>query len=163
MQALWRSAEDALDYAIANEEEAASTYGEFSRQAPNEELKVLFERFAADETRHRDRLMSLKKGKTLKFSAKAMSDLSRQVAPGAATGKVTTVQAAYEFAVKAERDANRLYSILCEMATTQEIRRVFKALAEDEERHRVQIDGQLKKLKSEQGILTKLFNRTKKG
>ena len=62
-----------------------------------------------------------------------------------------------------ERDANTLYTALAETAPEPNIKQAFQLLAEDEQRHRDHIEADLKKLKSQTGVLGRIFHFSKKG
>ena len=120
-------------------------------------MKSLFAGFAADETRHAAKLLSMRKGKPQPLAATQLASLPRPRLPRSAEDAELTVEAAYRLAIRAEKNAVELYSTLGQMSPDPEIQDTFKSLAADEQGHMAKLVSDLDKHRSSAGFLTKLF------
>jgi rubrerythrin len=157
MRQLWKSVEDVLDYAIAEEQKAMATYRAFAGQSLSAEMKGLFAGFAADEARHAGRLLSMKKDKPQPLTAAQLALLPRARLPRSADGGELTVEAAYQFAIRAEKNAAELYTMLGQMSPDPAIQNAFESLAADEQGHGAKLVADLEKRRASAGFLTKPF------
>lgn len=157
MISIWKSVDDALDYAIASEEEAMEMYGTLAGQAPSEAMRHLFARFAEEELKHRNRLRRMKKDGVVKLTGNALIDLSRQLSPKTPSAREMTMLAAYRLAINAEKNAVSFYAALARMSSDAELGRLFEELAEEERRHEAAIEAELKKSQEPDTLLKKIF------
>ena len=163
MRQLWKSVEEVLDYAIAEEQKAIVTYRAFASQSVSAEMKRLFAGFAVDETRHAGKLLSMKRDKSASLAVTAVASLPRPRLPRSADGEELTVGAAYKFAIKAEKNAADLYTMLGQMSLDPEIQDAFRSLAADEQGHGAKLVADLEKRRASAGFLTKLFRFVTQG
>ena len=112
---LWKNTEDVLDYASQNEADSAARYGEMAEQASTEELGDLFRRLAVQEKRHQLKLMKMKEAKELSLVESQISELELELQPDKSKVANMTREDAWAFALKAENDAETLYTMLSEM------------------------------------------------
>mgnify|MGYP003573717711 CR=1 FL=1 len=137
----WNEVDEVLDFAIANEEEAARFYYDLSSRAENKWMRKVFEDYAKEEMRHKDKLMSVKKGKILLGSSKKVLDLkmSDYLVDVEATGDLD-YQDAIILAMKKEKAAFRLYHDLSEAAEDEQVRELFAGLAQEEAKHKLRFE-----------------------
>ncbi|MBW2459047.1 MAG: rubrerythrin, partial [Deltaproteobacteria bacterium] len=71
----WKNADEILDFAIKNEEEAAELYTGLAARAEKPWMKTIFEGFAKEEQKHKAKLEGVKKKHQLKLAEKQIIDL----------------------------------------------------------------------------------------
>ncbi len=157
MKQLWQSADEVLDYAIGEEKKAVVTYSAFAKQSVSEEMRTLFEGFAREEARHAGRLMAMKTDKPRPLSAPDLAAIPRPRLPRSADGEELTVEAAYQLAIQAEKNAADLYTALGRMSAEPAIQDAFTSLATEEQAHGAKLAADLEKRRASAGFLTKLF------
>ncbi len=137
----WKNADEILDFAIKNEEEAAELYTGLAARAEKPWMKTVFEGFAKEEQGHKAKLEGVKKGHQLKLADKQIVDLKIgdyliDVEPS----PDLDYQDALIIAMKAEKAAFKLYSDIANQATDPAIRELFHALAQEEAKHKLRFE-----------------------
>lgn len=135
------SIDEVLDYAISREEEAAELYTSLAAKVDRPGMRETLLELAAEEGRHKARLLKVKAGEIPAVSVEKVQDLriTEQLAePTVSTGM--TYQQALVFAMKAEKAAFKLYSDLADSATDQAIAEVFRSLAQEEAKHKLRLE-----------------------
>ncbi|MBM4036612.1 MAG: hypothetical protein FJ291_33165, partial [Planctomycetes bacterium] len=125
--------------------------------------REVFEGFVADETTHMEKLLKARKASSLTVQQGSLSSLPRPRAVRLPADGLADAPAAYRFAIRAEKSAWALYSVLAQMAAEPRIRRTFEFLAAEEMSHRTKLEAGLKALKSSRGFfrgLIRLFRRS---
>jgi len=137
----WKSVDEILDFAIRGEEEAATFYTELSDRVEKDWMKKAFLTFAKEELGHKAKLESIKAGKKLFPSQKAVLDLKigdylveAEVAPQ------MDYQDALIVAMKKEKAAFKLYSDLAQSTDDRDLRNTLLALAHEEANHKLRFE-----------------------
>ena len=137
----WNSIEEALDFAIEREQEAADFYFALVEKLPQKHMKDVLERFAKEELGHKARLTAIKNKKMVHAEPTQVQDLKiGEYLTEMDADKITDYQSALIVAMKREKAAFKLYSDLAAMADTEGIRNVMLRLAEDEARHKLRFE-----------------------
>ncbi len=133
--------EEILDYAISNEEKAASLYYELADKVERPGMRETFLHFAKEEEGHKARLLKIKEGKIPAVQEEKIADLGiTESLQEPKTAPNMTYQEALLFAMKAEKAAFTLYTKLADMTSDTGLERVFKNLAQEEAKHKLRFE-----------------------
>jgi rubrerythrin len=137
----FQSADDILNFAIEREEESFAFYDDMSHNPNNQRMRELFESFAREELRHKEKLIGMKKGKALipiegKIADLKIADYEVEIKPG----PVMNYPEALRLAMQREKAAFRLYSDLAERAGIESLRDLLLSLAREEAGHKLRIE-----------------------
>lgn len=138
----WKSTEEILDFAIANEQSAHTFYLELAEKVKHDPIRSTLLGFAAEELGHKTRLEAIRAGKAQgrwiesKVADLKISDYLADVVPS----PEMSFQEALIVAMKQERAAFRLYSDLAEITDDEELARTFRLLAQEEARHKLRFE-----------------------
>ena len=164
MGQMWKSVDDVLDYAISEEHRAVFVYRSFAKQAASAEMRKIFTGFMADETEHFKKLLKMRKASDVTLTEGSLAALKPRVAR-LPEGELVEPEAAYRFAIRAEKSAQSLYATLAEMAENPKIQQVFETLADEELAHQAKLEAELKGRQSPagffKGLLRLAFSRTR--
>jgi rubrerythrin len=135
--------EEILDYAIGQEEQAAAFYADMAGRAEKAGMKEIFMDFAAEEQRHKDRLVAVKTGTHELTPEQQVIDLkiSDYLVEVDASPDIS-YQDALIVAMKRERAAYQLYSDMAEKVPEGELKDVFVGLAKEEAKHKLFFESQ---------------------
>jgi rubrerythrin len=139
----WESIDDVLDFAIANEIEAARFYTELSEKVTSSSVRALLLSFAREEEQHRAKLERVKCDGATGFSSRPVSQLGLAdslVEPSEAAHDALDYAAALVLAMKAEKAAFTLYTKLAEASEDAGLRSLFGELAAEEARHKLRFE-----------------------
>jgi rubrerythrin len=137
----FQSADDVLDYAIHREEEAAAFYERLAERAERESMRRIFLEFAGEEKGHRAKLMAVKKGQKLQVSRREIRDLKiADYLADVDPEEELDYQQALVLAMKAEKEAYRLYLTLADSAEETSLRELFLDLAQEEAKHKLRFE-----------------------
>jgi rubrerythrin len=135
------SVDDALDFAMAEEQKAAEWYASLASFATGPGMRAVFEQFAAEEKGHRAKLESVKAGRGLLPAARRVTSLSvtdymspRDASPG------MSYQDALLVAMQKEKAAYRMYSDLAAASGDDRLRELFLSLAREEANHKLRFE-----------------------
>jgi rubrerythrin len=130
--------DEILDYAIDQEQQAADFYANLAGRAEKAGMKEVLLEFAAEEQRHKERLLAVKTGEYELTPEQEVLDLkiSDYLVEVEATDDIS-YQDALIVAMKRERAAYELYSDMAEKITESNLREVFVGLAREEARHKL--------------------------
>lgn len=145
-----------IDFAIAKEVEAAEFYRSLSEQEVFSGKKQMFLEFAAEEHKHQALLEDLKAGKSGRhledYNFKWITDIKRsdyvddiEYKPGMAYNEILLL------ASKREEKALKLYNQMLAQAETDEARKVFKILCQEEAQHKLSLETMLDDFMAEAG------------
>ena len=145
-----------IDFAIAKEVEAAEFYRSVSEQESFSGKKEMFLEFAAEERKHQALLEDLKSGKVAPklddYKFKWITDIKRSdyvddiaYKPGMPYNDILML------AAKREEKALSLYNSLLANANTDEARKVFKILCQEEAKHKLALETMLDDYMAEMG------------
>jgi len=135
------SVDDALDFAIEREEEAAAFYTDLAATVEKSGMSQVFQQFAREELGHKAKLVAVKEGRKLAPADKKITDLKIgdylvEVEP---TGEMN-YQAALTLAMKKEKAAFKLYTDMAAAAPDEELRTLFLGLAQEEAKHKLRFE-----------------------
>lgn len=145
-----------IDFAIAQEQEAADFYRTVGGKETQEAKKHLFLQFAGEEDKHRQLLENLKSGETGSaldnYRFTWITDIKRSnfvadivFTPGMPYREILML------AAKREENALALYNLLLEKAEDDSARKVFKMLCQEEAKHKLVLEGTLDAYMAEMG------------
>jgi rubrerythrin len=145
-----------IDFAIAKEIEAEEFYRSVAQQEPFAGKKEMFLEYAAEEKKHQTLLENLKAGKMGKgyenYKFQWIADIKRsnylhEVAyqPGMNYPDILIL------AGKREEKALKLYNDLLAKAETDEAKKIFKILCQEEAKHKLALETLLDDYLAEQG------------
>jgi len=137
----FKSIEDVLDYAVKSEENAYSFYTSWSKKLEDKSLVIVFQELAAEESKHKEFILGVKKGAALKPSKTGITDL--KISDYVMDVKASTdmdYQKALTLAMQREKEAFKLYTGLAAMAADEDMKDTFKALAQEEAKHKLRLE-----------------------
>lgn len=135
------SVTEALDFAIAREQEAHDFYVALSGRAANPAMAQALLEFAQEELGHKAKLQSVQQGNVLISAAAKVLDLKiGDYLVEVNTNEVLTYQQALIVAMKQEKAAYRLYMDLAASAPEAGLRELFLALANEEAKHKLRFE-----------------------
>ncbi|MBD3219010.1 MAG: rubrerythrin [candidate division Zixibacteria bacterium] len=143
----FNSVDEILDFAIGKEEEAAEFYTDLAGRMDKPHIKEMFEKIAQEEKGHKAKLLAAKEGKTLQKSEKKILDL--KIGDHLELVELTPnldFQDALILAMKAEKNAFKLYNSLAEQADDPAIRDMLMALAQEEAKHKLRFETEYDEL-----------------
>ena len=137
----FESIDEAIDFAIAREEEAFDLYHGLAAQATDPKLVTLFTAFAKVEAGHKRKLEGIKEGAINLPERKTVLDLKIadyliDVEPSANM----SFQDALIVAMKREQAANSLYTHLAASLENAELSTLFAQLAKEEATHKFRFE-----------------------
>jgi rubrerythrin len=130
-----------LDYAMDKEEDARQFYLALADKMDREYMKKIFEQFAKEEKGHKAKLQAVKEGKLMLKSEGSVMDLKigdhlEEVDLDAAID----YQQALILAMKAEKNAYRLYNDLASSTDDENLKGMFLTLAQEEAKHKLRFE-----------------------
>ncbi len=136
----FRSIDEVLDYAIHREEQAAKMYAELAGSVKRPGMREAFLEFAAEEGRHKARLMKVKAGEMPTVTTEEVADLkiTETLAEPVRSSNMTYAEALV-LAMKAEKEAFKLYTDLAALAPPS-LAEVFRSLAQEEAKHKLRFE-----------------------
>jgi rubrerythrin len=146
----WTSIDEALDFAIGEEEAAADFYTRLAGQTKVPGMKQTLEGFAAEEMNHKAKLKAVKAGVRSESRGQRVADLKISdyvvdVTPDPHLGYRDSLVVA----MKKEKAAFKLYSDLAETVADGSVRAVFLALAQEEAKHKLRFEVEYDELLTE--------------
>jgi rubrerythrin len=137
----FKSVEEVLDYAVKSEENAHSFYSSWSKKLEDKSLVSVFKDLAAEELKHKEFILGVKKGAALKPSETEITDL--KISDYVMDVKASTdmdYQEALTLAMQREKEAFKLYTGLAGMSIDEDMKNTFKALAQEEAKHKLRLE-----------------------
>ncbi len=137
----FKSIEQVLDFAIANEDKAHDFYLELAKKAKSPVMRDVLEGFAAEEFGHKLKLQAVKDGEFELDSEDDIPDLGvAETADDIEPSDRMSYTDALVLAMKQEKAAYRLYLDLAAAAPTQELTDLFLGLANEEAKHKLRFE-----------------------
>ena len=137
----FQSADQILDFAIKNEETAYKFYMNLANKTDKTHMKQIFTQYAKEEQGHKVRLESVKTGKSLNNSDEKIANLG--LADSLAELEMNpnlTYQDSLIIAMKAEKEAFRLYNELASVTDDENLKQLFMSLAQEEAKHKLRFE-----------------------
>jgi rubrerythrin len=130
-----------LDFAIGEEQAAVDFYLQLAAQSKNQQTKKIFQEYAEEEMRHKANLLSVKESGSFRLADEKVRDLKIteylvDVRPSANM----SYQDALILAMKKEKAAFRMYSMLAEKAGDLFVKAIFLNLAQEESKHKLRFE-----------------------
>jgi rubrerythrin len=132
---------DALDFAIAEEQGAVAFYTELAGKTSQSGIRDLLLSFAEEEDGHRKKLLEIKSGKLLIAAESQVRDLKiADYMTDVEPSPEVTYQEALIIAMKKEKAAFIMYNDLAAAAPNTALREVFEGLAHEEANHKLRFE-----------------------
>ena len=130
--------DEILDYAIDQEQQAADFYANLAGRAEKAGMKDILLEFAAEEKRHKERLLAVKSGDHELTPEQEVLDLkiSDYLVEVDASDDIS-YQDALIVAMKRERAAYELYSDMASKIPESHLKQVLEGLAIEEAKHKL--------------------------
>ena len=152
----FESLQDILDFAIQKEVEAAEFYAGLSKEESFSGPGEMFADFAAEERKHQKMLEEFKtkgvSGKMEDYKFKWITDIKRsdyvvdlEYQPGMGYNEILML------AMKREEKALKLYNEFQDQADTEEGKKLFKILCQEEAKHKLALETMYDDYMSEMG------------
>lgn len=137
----FKSTNDILDFAIDNEQNAVDFYNQLAQSARTDDMRSTFEQFAQEEIGHKARLTKIKEEGIFSLPIEAVADLKiADYIVRAETTNEMTYEQALVLAMKREKAAFKLYMKLSEQAPSNDLKKLFLGLAQEESRHKLRFE-----------------------
>lgn len=144
--------EEIMEYAIDKEKEAAAFYEEASKQETFSGAKEIFEDFAREERKHQSMLENFSKGNIEHYRVEKIPDLKRsdylvdiEYRPGMPYPDILRL------AMKREEKSLKFYNDFSEKTGTEEHKKLFQILAQEEAKHKLKLETLLDDYLAEMG------------
>ena len=138
----FESIEAVLEFAIAREEEAALYYQYLASKMKVEHMKQTFLDFAEEERGHKAKLMEVREGTLVLTEGEAVIDLkiADYTVKSDKSDEDLDYQEALVLAMKREKASFRLYTNLAEMTPDEKMKALFRAMAQEEAKHKLRFE-----------------------
>ena len=137
----FKTINDVIDFAISEEEGAASFYRSLAETAEKPMMKKIFIDFAVEEEGHKAKLESIKQGTEIQAAAENIVDLKiGDYMPDVMPSPEMNYQEALIMAMKKEKAAFRLYQDLANISSDENLKQIFFALAQEEAKHKLRFE-----------------------
>jgi len=137
----WNSINEALDYAIEQEEEAAAFYTGLAERSQDASTRAILEGFAKEEEGHKAKLEAVKAGAIPRTANAKIADLKiGDYLVDVDASPDMDYQDALIVAMKKEKAAFRLYSDLAGLTDDPQLRSTFLFLAQEEAKHKLRFE-----------------------
>jgi rubrerythrin len=138
--------DEIIQFAIKNEEEAIKAYGDMSEKAQIPGLRELLLEFQEEEKKHKRLLQNLTSEKTESLKLKEVEDLKiSDYLVEEPPGEEMTFQDLLIFAAKKEQKAVELYSSLRDRVGSEELKKLFDFLINQEKSHKLKLEKEYEK------------------
>jgi rubrerythrin len=137
----WKSADEILDFAIGQEEQAFEFYTGLSDRMDRPWMSKIFKDFAKEEMGHKRKLLDIKAGKRLIPAERKVLDLKiSDYLVDVETGPGMGYQEALVLAMKKEKKAFKMYTDLAAAIDDENLQAAFMALAQEEAKHKLRFE-----------------------
>ncbi len=137
----FNSVDGVLDFAINEEEKAASFYTALADTSKTDAGRTTFTEFAAEEAKHKAKLLDVKAGKTVTFPKDKVLDLKlADYLVDTDPSPDMSYQDALILAMKKEKAAFKLYSDLAGQSDDAALKDLFLGLAQEEAKHKLRFE-----------------------
>jgi rubrerythrin len=137
----FNSIDEILDFAIKNEQIAVDFYVNLSEKFSDKSMKQTFVGFAKEEMGHKARLTSIKEKGLYEMKKEDVMDLKiTDYVVRAEPTKDMSYADALRLAMKREKAAFRLYTVLSEKSPNDDMKHLFQGLAQEEAKHKLRFE-----------------------
>jgi rubrerythrin len=138
---LYNTVDEALDFAISEEEGAAAFYTELAEKTPSSAIKELLLSFAEEERGHKRKLLDVKAGEKMLPQSGETQDLKiADYTVAVEPSSEVSYQEALIIAMKKEKAAYAMYVDLAGKAPDQNLKNLFLGLAREEANHKLRFE-----------------------
>ncbi len=135
------SVDELLDFAIEKEEEANKFYSDLASHMDRPAMAQVFEDFAGEEMRHKEKLLSVKQGKRLLSAEQKVMDLKiGDYLVDVKPSPDMDYQKALILAMKKEKASFRLYNDLAATTEDTDLQPLLLNLAQEEAKHKLRLE-----------------------
>lgn len=135
------SVDETLDFAIEREEIAAEFYTDLADKVEYPWMRKMLLEFAGEEQGHKKKLLGVKQGKRLISSSQNIMDLKiADYLVDVEPGDKVSYKDALIIAMKREKASFKLYTDLAEAAEDEGLKETFRALAQEEAKHKLRFE-----------------------
>ncbi len=146
----WATINDALDFAIGEEQAAADFYLSLAQTTMVPGMREALAEFAREELNHKAKLEAIKEGTAFSFASRRIVDLKiTEYVVEVIPDPQMTYRDALIVAMKKEKAALKLYADLAEMAGDDSLRTTFLALSQEEAGHKLRFEAEYDDLLAE--------------
>jgi rubrerythrin len=137
----FKTFKDVIDFAVDKEKEAEQFYLEASEMESLSGHKELFKEFALEERKHQGMLQNIEKTDLSGYKWKWIPDIKRSnYQVDIAYEKGMSYRDILVLASKREEKALALYNDLQDRAESAQVKKVFKALCQEEAKHKLKFE-----------------------
>lgn len=137
---------DVINFAIKREENAIQGYGSMIEVAKTPGISKLLQELQDEEKNHKKLLQELTEGKVESYKPTQVIDLKiSDFLEEDTLDAEMDFQQLLIFAAKKEQNAVELYSKLAEEAESEELKKLFKFLVEQEKSHKLKLETEYEK------------------
>lgn len=138
----FKNSDEILDFAIEREQQAVDFYTYLANKLDKPYIKSLFLSFANEEKGHKSKLQDVKNGKLFLSEESKVQDLKigDYLVEVESSSADLDYQKALIIAMKREKAAFRLYNDLAEKAESENLKKLFLSLAQEEARHKLRFE-----------------------
>ena len=137
----FKSTDEILDFAIAEEQSAADFYTNLANQVTSPSIQKMFLEFSEEELQHKNKLENLKMGSLEYLPTAAVIDLGLgEILVDVAPTSGMDYQDALILAMKKEKAAYQMYTRLSGIASDPAVRDVLTGLANQEANHKLRFE-----------------------
>jgi rubrerythrin len=137
----FESVDALLNFAIEKEEEANKFYLDLAAKMEREHMKKVFNGFAAEEAKHKEKLTGVKEGKQLMPVEQKVTDLKiGDYLVDVPASPDMEYQDALILAMKKEKASFRLYTDLAATTEDGNLQSLMHGLAQEEAKHKMRLE-----------------------
>ena len=137
----FKSTEEILDFAIAEEQSAADFYTNLAEQVNSSSVRKMFLEFSEEELQHKSKLENIKMGSLEYLPSAAVVDLGLgDILVDVAPTSGMDYQDALILAMKKEKAAYQMYTRLAGVASDPAVKGLLKGLANQEANHKLRFE-----------------------
>jgi len=130
-----------LSFAIQKEEEAADFYKELSKRTESPNAKKMFDEFAAEEEKHKEKLSNINEESIVSYSVQSVPDLKiSDYLVDVLFKPDTGYQDALIIAMKREEKAHDMYVDMAKKVAGSELEKLLLVLAQEEAKHKLRLE-----------------------
>jgi len=138
--------DEVIAFAIKREEDAIQGYGSMIEVAKIPGISKLLQELQEEERKHKKLLQELTEGKVESYTPTKVIDLKiSDYLEEDTLGAEMDFQQLLIFAAKKEQNAVKLYSKLAEEAESEELKKLFDFLVEQEKSHKLKLETEYEK------------------
>ncbi len=146
----WTTIEEALDFAIGEEQAAADFYTGLAAKTTVPGMRQALTDFAREELSHRVKLEAIKEGAGFNFATRRVEDLKiAEYVVEVVPDPQMSYRDSLIVAMNKEKASIKLYTDLAGMAGDDALRTVFLALSQEEARHKLRFESEYDDLLAE--------------